>query len=279
MVGPSLAIDLHAEAGGGQKPNTMVVAMKIALCAVLSLTALVHPVCSRITRRPRPAASAYKYFTEPGQSLALSHYDSRFFHDQITYDEHHDILRHLIRSYLVTMQALGAETWLAHGTLLGWWWNAQIMPWDYDLDVQVADTTMALLAGRFNMTEYMYSGIEHDPTAADAGAERRNRTYLLDINPHYVTNGPDANNFIDGRWIDTENGMFIDITVLRERGAPGRTPGVWSCKNGHRYRAAQLWPLRVTEFEGVPARIPYAFQDILQAEYTQRALMRETWLK
>jgi hypothetical protein len=31
-----------------------------------------------------------------------------------------------MRSYLLFFAEKGLETWIAHGTLLGWWWNGQV---------------------------------------------------------------------------------------------------------------------------------------------------------
>ncbi|KAI1117496.1 hypothetical protein F5Y14DRAFT_402799 [Nemania sp. NC0429] len=103
------------------------------------------------------------------------------------------------------------------------------------------------------------------------------KTYLLDVNPHYgaLTRGNGAN-IIDARWIDTSTGVFIDITGLRERD-PERDPGVWSCKNNHRYRTGDVWPLRRTEFEGAEAWIPYSFDTILADEYGPKSLVSEQW--
>ncbi|KAI0397157.1 LicD family-domain-containing protein [Xylariaceae sp. FL0594] len=193
-----------------------------------------------------------KYFHEPGYDAESGHYDARYFKGKVPYEEHRPALRHLIRSYLTTFGDLGVETWLAHGSLLGWWWNGRIMPWDYDLDVQVSVATLALLGERLNGT-------------------------LLDVNPHHadLTKGNGAN-IIDARWIDTSNGMFVDITGVREREA-AKQPGVWSCKNNHRYRTAELWPLRRTTFEGVEARIPYAFDKVLTDEYGPKCLVTTEW--
>ncbi|KAM3511434.1 hypothetical protein MY11210_004926 [Beauveria gryllotalpidicola] len=258
------------------------------LAAILFLATCAASVPSH--PEPRAAASGLspKYFREPGGSLARMHYDLRYFKGEAAYDDRQSILRDLVRSYLGFMHAKGVETWLAHGTLLGWWWNARIMPWDYDLDVQVSRGTMEWLAGSLNGTTHEYASGEEeeeeglddkkaDADAAVGGPGARTRTYLLDINPHYVDGGfqSGGNNIIDGRWIDTENGMFVDITVLGERD-PRQQPGEWSCKNGHRYAAQHLWPLRVTEFEGVPARIPYNVEDILKQEYSQNSLSKET---
>ncbi|TQS33401.1 hypothetical protein Golomagni_06255 [Golovinomyces magnicellulatus] len=207
------------------------------------------------------------YFVEPGGSLARQHYDKRFFKDEVAYEEHRFVLRDLIRSYLSTLREYRVETWLAHGTLLGWWWNGQIMPWDYDLDVQVSNNTMYWLGNNLNRTEH-----EHNATSVDG--KPIVKKYMLDVNPHHVdiTRG-DGRNIIDARWIDMTNGMFIDITALRER--DGRKPGFWSCKNNHNYATQDLWPMRITDFEGVKARIPNNFEQILRNEYKPKALEKE----
>lgn len=212
-----------------------------------------------------------KYFHEPGGSNELGHYDIRYFNGAVPYEEHRPTLRHLIRSYLTACKKMDIETWLAHGTLLGWWWNGRIMPWDYDLDVQVSSATLGLMGERYNRTMHRY---EYPDEVTGA---RRNKTYLLDINPHHVErHRGDGQNIIDARWIDVSNGMFIDITGLAERD-PDSMPGVWSCKNYHRYRTRDLYPMRESEFEGVPAMIPYSFDKILTDEYGARSLVTTQW--
>ncbi|KAJ4144407.1 hypothetical protein LMH87_003291 [Akanthomyces muscarius] len=247
---------------------TRLVSTAVVLLAALTASVLSHP-------EPRaPSGASSKYFREPGGSLARMHYDLRYFKEEVAYNERSTILRSLIRSYLETMQAKGVETWLAHGTLLGWWWNAQVMPWDYDLDVQVSIETMEWLAANLNGTEYTHApNQEMEMPPIDAS---HNRTYLLDINPHYIdlTSGG-GHNIIDGRWIDMDSGMFVDITVLREHPFQ-QGPGVWSCKNGHQYTAQDLWPLRVTEFVGTHARIPHNVEQILSKEYSLSSLEKET---
>jgi len=214
--------------------------------------------------------SEFKYFQEPGTSEIYGHYDSRYFHALIPYEDHLVTLRHLIRSYLTTLRSLGVDTWLAHGTLLGWWWNGRIMPWDYDLDVQMSSATLAYLGMRYNRTEHRYSYDNGSGTVL-------NKTYLLDVNPfHGMRQRGKGLNVIDARWIDMENGMFIDITGLMERD-PARRPGVWSCKNFHRYRTWEMWPLREAEFEGVRANVPYDFDTVLRDEYGRKALITTEW--
>lgn len=215
-------------------------------------------------------STSAKYFREPGGSLSLGHYDSRFFQHEVSYDQHRFVLHHLIRSYLSAMNDRGIETWLAHGTLLGWWWNGRIMPWDYDLDVQVSNFTLYRMADSLNRTEHSYNYT--DP----AGKVVSNR-YMLDVNPHHGDlNRGDGMNIIDARWIDMGTGMFVDITGVRQRDP--NWPGVWSCKNAHRYSNHELWPMRISQFEGVKARIPYSFEKILSKEYGPKCLVTEEHL-
>lgn len=233
------------------------------------------PLPKHATGRPRTP----KYFNEAGGSLELGHYDDRFFHDKVPYEEHRLVLHDLIRSYLIACEEYGIETWLAHGTLLGWWWNGQVMPWDYDLDVQVSNNTLYMLGDTLNRTEHVFNrtaNASDSPEDAGTYTEHAAVTYLLDVNPHHVdlTRG-DMSNIIDARWIDTSNGMFIDITGVRERD-PLR-PGVWSCKNKHRFTTQDLWPLRVSEFEGVRAKMPNNFVKILSEEYGEDSILNEDY--
>ncbi|KAL7275708.1 mannosyltransferase [Rhizina undulata] len=175
-----------------------------------------------------------KYFHEPGRSETLSHYDIRYYKKIVDYDTRLDSLQHLIRSWLQTTSKEGIETWIAHGTLLGWWWNGKLLPWDWDLDVQVSLETLNVMALKYNMTRHQYTSEE--------GSVKRE--YLLDVNPNLVerTRG-DAQNVIDARWIDVED----------------------------------IWPLRDTILEGVPAKVPYNFEEILIKEYRAKALVITEW--
>jgi hypothetical protein len=83
---------------------------------------------------PLPAldlAKRDKYFHEPGghepgEDDRLGHYDTRYFHSLVSLEERTETLTHMVRAYLTTFQKLGLETWIAHGTLLGWWWNGKV---------------------------------------------------------------------------------------------------------------------------------------------------------
>jgi hypothetical protein len=37
-----------------------------------------------------------------------------------------DTQAHMMRAYLTFFRDKGLDTWIAHGTLLGWWWNGKV---------------------------------------------------------------------------------------------------------------------------------------------------------
>lgn len=163
------------------------------------------------------------------RSGAISHHDARFmppWEHQVSVEERHGSLVGLIHSFTQFMEDKGmqSETWLAHGTLLGWFWNAKILPWDTDVDFHLTLDAMHVLAKSYNMTVYTYRDPLRQPV--------KTNDYLLDINYHYVDASSDVANKIDGRWIDMTNGKFIDITVVR----PGKNRSILSCKDGHTYK-------------------------------------------
>ena len=70
-----------------------------------------------------------KYFHEPAEDDLHRHYDSRYFKGLVSDEERQITLRAIVRAYLLLFQNFQLETWLAHGTLLGWYWNAKMLPW------------------------------------------------------------------------------------------------------------------------------------------------------
>ncbi|KAF2826534.1 hypothetical protein CC86DRAFT_467208 [Ophiobolus disseminans] len=255
--------------------------MRLSIYATIILSATLFEHCSAAPSfRPSPLGDfksgrkyleavkrqddeVLKYFHEPGNDECLGHHDRRYFHGIVTDKERSDTQTHMIRAYLEFFRKKGMDTWLAHGTLLGWWWNGKRLPWDFDLDTQVSHATLHRLGQMYNQTMYQYTSTD--------GSTRRE--FLLDVNPWiWERVRGDGMNVIDARWIDVRNGLFIDITGLSET-RPDTQPGVWSCKNYHNYKTEELYPMRETRFEGAVARVPYAYDKILTDEYHHTALI------
>ena len=81
---------------------------------------------------------------------------------------------------------------------------------------------------------------------------------------------------IDARWIDMHTGLYVDITGLSET-SPDVSPGFVSCKNNHRYKVSDLFPLRETAYEGIIAKVPFGYDKILIEEYNESALVTTTF--
>ena len=132
---------------------------------------------------------------------------------------------------------------------------------------------MLYLAENYNTTKYSYTSTDTEFNPATSKQKPIARKYHLDVNPAvYTRHRNEGDNVIDARWIDVRNGLYIDVTAVAET-HPEETPGIWSCKNYHRYRARDLWPMREANFEGVVAKVPYAYTRILSEEYSAGALV------
>ena len=119
-----------------------------------SVTSMKQRLDQRRRKKKRPGGKNTgdgwpKYFNEPGGSELANHYDSRYEHGILSYEDKQDTQVHMMRAYLEFFKKNGIETWLAHGTLLGWWWNGRVR---YDrkckeyqkLTVARADASMGL---------------------------------------------------------------------------------------------------------------------------------------
>jgi len=86
---------------------------------------------------------------------------------------------------------------------------------------------MHYLASYYNMSVFHYK----TPRIPEG------RDYMLEVNPYYINREQtDKLNVIDARWIDTDSGLFIDITTARYNLTHPAGPGMLSCKDGHEYR-------------------------------------------
>jgi hypothetical protein len=226
------------------------------------------------------------------------HYDGRFAGQPLLYEHRGPHLTAMVQAYLQTMASIGAETWLMHGSLLGWWWNKKIMPWDTDLDLMISERTMHYLAAYYNMSIHSFHlhNIPQNkkarlpdlpPSVAEAKPEEEEddeeeeeeekpvfRSYMLEVNPHYLNVSSDPYNHIDARWIDTTTGLFIDITTLRHN-VTAEGLGMHNrmmCKDGHKYWYDEIYPLRRSVFEGAEVKVPFAYSSLLVEEYGPGAL-------
>lgn len=101
------------------------------------------------------------------------------------------------------------------------------MPWDLDADVSMTEADMYFLSAYHNMTIYYY---QYDGCPDGC-------YFQLELNPHFKHRGRDDwKNVIDARWIDMQNGLFIDITAARYDPRHKQGEGVMYDKNDHEFK-------------------------------------------
>lgn len=200
---------------------------------------------------------APQYFLE-----SLSHRDRRFAGPtRLSNAERQQGLARLVRAYLAKMDQLGIATWLAHGTLLGWYWNQHIFPWDVDCDMHLHYSGLTSLAQCCNGSIHIVD----------------ENKYLFDVNAYIrERNGTrDRRNVIDARWIDLETGLYVDITAvsIAEISANDETSvNVVEAKDGHQYLESDVFPLEHTTFEDTKVLVPKNATKVLIREYGRKGL-------
>ncbi|GME82748.1 unnamed protein product [Ambrosiozyma monospora] len=118
------------------------------------------------------------------------------------------IIHRMGRAWLRFCYQSGITSWVAYGSMLGWIRNGLTLPWDEDIDVIVTVDSLLTLAKNHN-NSLIVDVSSQDQYAAGLG------TYYLDIGPSfYSRNRGEGANAIDGRFIDTKSGMYIDLTAV-----------------------------------------------------------------
>ncbi|KAI5954986.1 MNN4 [Candida jiufengensis] len=234
-----------------------------------------------------------KYFDE-ARLLGTDHgdhYDWRFFNGMLLGTTEQTLTLHrLIRAWLSFTRKNGITTWIAHGSLLSWYWNGVAFPWDNDIDVQVPIMDLHKLSLNFNQTL-----IVEDPKD---GFGR----YFVDCGTFLsLRERGNGLNTIDARFIDIDTGMYIDITALALSNtkppdyyleklpenfkkdennwkAANEVLQIYNCRNNHFTPYEDLSPLMKTIVEGEFGYIPKRFSNILSTEY-KHGLSSDTFEK
>lgn len=149
-----------------------------------------------------------------------NHYDWRFF-KQLHYSDYERkaIFHRLSRAWLRFSNTLGITTWIAHGSLLGWYWNGMSLPWDQDLDVQITMKSLIKIAKYYNQSLVL------DLTDHEFNLNLGIGSYLVDVSSAFFDRQKgNGENMIDARFIDTETGFYVDITALAFTNAANDIP-------------------------------------------------------
>ncbi|KAJ3110364.1 hypothetical protein HK100_003060 [Physocladia obscura] len=185
-------------------------------------------------------------------SLALRKIAVKYQHDLKLV---HGSLREMLTAWAMFAEEHNITWWIAHGEMLGWFWNAKFLPWDVDLDIQMSTLQM------LQLVQYNHTLI--------------NKRFLIDVNPAFIVRSRQEQNTIDARIVDTRTGYMMDITALTQiKNALGKV----SCKSPHTYSYSELMPLHETLLEGVKVWRPDAVMIILKEEYQESSMTKNSFL-
>eukprot|EP00667_Euglena_gracilis_P007710 EG_transcript_7792 len=190
-----------------------------------------------------------KFFRE---ARASTHLDARWGRLALGPGQRRPVMTELFAAWSAFTRERGLVSWLFAGSLVGWFFNKDVLPWDDDLDVQV------LAAHLRGPNQYLM----HNQTVYRG-------QYFFEINPYSAWRHLDKNNFIDARFIDQRTGAFIDIIAI----SYFRTIRQLKCKQNEGFIPAHLFPLRRTTFLGAEAWVPHDVPQTLQRKYGPRVLL------
>ncbi|KAJ3255447.1 hypothetical protein HK103_006264 [Boothiomyces macroporosus] len=218
------------------KENPVDYPYKIGLVSTLTPSKLSLDQSPRNLKRNKDS----KFFREAPKH---QHLDARF-GVFLPKNQSLNAIHDLFRAWAEFSDMVEIPYWIMHGTLLGWYWGGKTMPFDDDMDIQVLSNNL------FDLEQY------HDTLIFGK--------YLLEVNPNHVVRVKQARNVIDARFIDMDNGHFIDITGV------SNVRGRIMCKSPHIYSYDALFPLVRTTYEGVPTWRPNKVLQLLNKEYKNK---------
>ena len=246
---------------------------------------------SKEVKQPKKSFREVKLLKSDSQRVFGDHHDWRFFNGlTINTDKQAIVLHRIMKSYLLFCRTHGLITWIAHGSLLSWYWNGMIFPWDADTDVQMPIRDLHRLARDFNQS-LVIENIGHDMRGYPLNEMDFNGmgTYYIDVGTS-ITHREYENglNNIDARFIDVQTGLYVDITGLAvsNEKAPGRYDGLrptnpepetnrinnklsklYNCRNRHFASLSELSPLVKSVVQNEVGYVPQNFSPLLKNEY------------
>ena len=188
-----------------------------------------------------------KFFKETNFS---NHLDIRYGKKNISIEKNKSTLIYLLKMFSKYCEEKNIKLIIMHGSLIGYYFNKKILPWDDDIDIILIEDDSYKLKN--------YNGYD----------------YIIEVNPNSINRSKkDINNVIDARVISKINGIFIDITYFFGK-------DILCAKDTHCYKSEYILPLTKTIFENIDVWVPNDIKNCLVKEYGQKVLKNtfEKWV-
>ena len=121
------------------------------------------------------------------------HLDIRYGKKNLSNEIIHSKLKMLLKETVQIFDLVHIPCIIMHGSLIGWYFGKQMLPWDDDIDIVILDEHREKLK-----TLHQY----------------QNNKILIEVNPVIDTIHRDPANIIEARIICKNTGVFIDVTNL-----------------------------------------------------------------
>lgn len=251
----------------------------------------------------------HKYFAEAKlvnsdlSKVFGEHHDWRFFNGlTINTDKQTLALHRLIKNYLQFCRSHGIITWIAHGSLLSWYWNGMAFPWDADTDAQMPIRDLHRLGREFNQTMVIENvGLDNSGHLNEMEFVGMGQ-FFIDVGSS-ITHRERGNgmNNIDARFIDVSTGLYVDITgfSVSLEPAPSRydyllkinktknkqansgasetqknvLKQTYNCRNRHFASLSELSPLALSAVQNQLGFVPTKFGLLLDHEYQTKGML------
>lgn len=189
--------------------------------------------------------SPKRFFIVPPKN---DHLDARFYKKNMSQTEIKKELKRILNVFAKLSIENDIKPIIFHGSLIGYYFNKQILPWDNDIDIKLVGSSIDNMK---KLDRYQTKDI------------------LIEVNPNCISRSTlDYENLMDARVISKTNGAFIDITFL----TPTKDKNIIACKFAHYIHIKDLMPLKKTTFEGATVYVPNNIEKILVNNYGQNVL-------
>ena len=185
-----------------------------------------------------------KFFNEHPKN---SHLDARYGKIDLSIAEKQKTLKHLLSIFSKHCENNSIKSIIMHGSLIGFYFNKCMLPWDDDIDMIICDKE----SKQKLHTQLLINDV------------------LLEVNPNHTNYDiRDKENVISARVISKVNGVFIDITYFEQND----TKKKFYCKDKHVYKTDDILPLKKDIFENSIVYVPNNIESCLKQEYGKDVL-------
>ena len=200
------------------------------------------------------------YFTD--HPCCSRHVATEFYRQPLSQAQAVAAMRRLFLDWSALTRSEAIEFWMDAGSLLGTVRDQSIIPWDDDIDIGLSPRQFKKLVDLKGTTGISDRNRDWEPVF-----ETDNR--VLRISPCWkrIRLEQDPCYWVDGKYVDKESGIYIDIVVYHDQAGRMVTRKYPIGQTLPVYKSEWLYPLQPAVYEGMRVYIPNDAHQVLKMEY------------